>query len=96
MSDQRRISREQVVEGLRSRSGGREVGYLRQIEQLTSKDWSPRDAGRYVELYQRSIEARSNPAAALSPGEVAEAAALEKDNDVGPNFSVFSEPSRQP
>mgnify|MGYP001560202569 CR=1 FL=1 len=96
MSDQRRISREQVIEGLRSRSGGREVGYLRHAERLVATGWPEKEAGRYAELYQLWLESRRNPAAQLHPKELAEARRLEKKYGTGADFAILREPPVQP
>lgn len=97
MSDQRRISEEQVIEGWRSRSGSREAGYLRYAEGLVKARWDEKDAGRYVELYQLWLESRRNPAAELHPKELEEAHRLEKKYGTGADFAILREPpARKP
>lgn len=95
MSDQRRISREQVLENLQRRSGGREVGYLRHVERLTAVGWEPRDAGRYAELFHLWLESQSSASARLHAKELADARALEKKYGVGSDFAVLKEPPAQ-
>ena len=95
MSD-RRISREQVIEGLRSRSGSREVGYLRQAERLIAVGWPEKEAGRYAELYQLWLESRRNPAAELHPKELEEARRFEQKYGTGADFAILREPPAQP
>ncbi len=96
MSDQKRISREQGVEDLQRRSGGREVGYLRHAERLVKSGWSERDAGRYAQLYMLWLEASRSPEAKLHPKEQQEARQLEQDHGVGPDFAILRAPQAQP